>query len=114
MSRLYNAAQPRSPGCFRSERGTHVPKYVIERLVPEAGEWSAEEIVAAAQSSVAALNQLGSQIQWVHSYITGDRIYCIYIAPNEDLVREHARLSGFPADRISEIRAVVDPTSAER
>jgi hypothetical protein len=96
------------------ERDQTVPKYVIERVIPNAGQWSAEEIEAAARTSVAALNELGSQIQWVHSYVTGDRIYCIYIAPNEDLVREHARLAGFPADRVSEIRAVLDPTSAER
>jgi hypothetical protein len=91
-----------------------VPKYVIERSIPGAGQWSAEQIEEVARTSVEALSALGPQIQWVHSYVTGDRIYCIYIAPNEDLVREHARLAGFPADRISEIRAVVDPTSAER
>lgn len=95
-------------------RGQTVPKYVIERVIPGAGQWSAEEIEAAARTSVAALSKLGAQIQWVQSYVTGDKIYCIYIAPNEDLVREHARLAGFPADRISEIRSVVDPTSAER
>ncbi len=91
-----------------------MPKYVIEREIPGAGDWSAEQIEAAARTSVEALNRLGPQIQWVHSYVTGDRIYCIYIAPNEDLVREHARLAGIPADRISEIRSVLDPTSAER
>ena len=91
-----------------------MPKYVIEREIPGAGQWSAEEIEQAARTSVAALSSLGPQIQWVHSYVTGDRIYCIYIAPNEDLVREHARLAGIPADRISEIRTVLDPTNAER
>jgi hypothetical protein len=91
-----------------------MPKYVIEREIPGAGQWSAEQLREASQVSVAALSQLGPQIQWVQSYVTGDKIYCIYIAPNEDLVREHARLAGMPADRISEIRSLVDPTTAER
>jgi uncharacterized protein DUF4242 len=91
-----------------------VPKYVIERQIPGVGGWSEEQIGEASRVSVDTLKGLGTDIQWVHSYVTGDRIYCIYIAPSEDLVREHARLTGFPADRISEIRAVIDPASAER
>lgn len=91
-----------------------MPKYVIEREIPDAGQWSAEQLLAASQISVEALNRLGPQIQWVQSYVTGDKIYCIYIAPNEELVRDHARLAGIPADRISEIRSLIDPTTAER
>ncbi len=91
-----------------------MPKYVIEREIPGAGSWSEEQVREASQISVSALQRLGSQIQWVQSYVTGDKIYCIYIAPNEELVREHARLAGLPADRISEIRTLIDPTTAER
>jgi hypothetical protein len=91
-----------------------MPKYVIEREIPGAGAWSEEQLREASQVSVETLQRLGSEIQWVHSYVTGDKIYCIYIAPNEELVREHARRSGIPADRISEIRTMIDPTTAER
>jgi hypothetical protein len=91
-----------------------MPKYVIEREIPGAGTWSEEQLREASKISVQTLERLGSQIQWVHSYVTGDKIYCIYIAPNEELVREHARLSGIPADHISEIRTLIDPTTAER
>jgi hypothetical protein len=91
-----------------------MPKFVIEREIPGAGNWSPEQLQEIASQSVAVLKQLGAQIQWVHSYVTGDKVYCIYIAPNEELVREHARIAGFPADRISEIRLTADPTSAER
>src|SRR2546422_11411075 len=91
-----------------------MPKYVIEREVPDAGKFSAEQLHAISQKSCSVLNKLGPQIQWVHSYVTGDKIYCVYIAPNEQLVREHAKQGGFPANRISEIKTIIDPTTAER
>jgi cell division inhibitor SulA len=90
-----------------------MPKYLIERDIPGAGTLSPEELTAISQKSCAVLQGLGPQIQWVQSYVTGDRITCVYIAPNEELVREHARQGGFPANRVSEINAVIDPTTAE-
>ncbi|HEU4648719.1 MAG TPA: DUF4242 domain-containing protein [Gemmatimonadales bacterium] len=90
-----------------------MPEYVIERELPGAGKLSPEELKAISQKSCAVLNNLGPQIQWVHSYVTGDKIYCIYRAPNEALVREHASQGGFPANRISQVVSVIDPTTAE-
>jgi len=90
-----------------------VPKYVIEREVPGAGSLSTAELQAISQKSCGVLKDLGSSIQWLHSYVTGDKIYCIYIAPNEELVREHAAKGGFPANRIERITTIIDPTSAE-
>jgi hypothetical protein len=90
-----------------------MPKYVIEREVPEAGKLPADALQAMSQKSCAVLNNMGPQIQWVQSYVTDDKIYCVYIAPNEETVREHAAQGGFPANRISEIRTVIDPTTAE-
>ena len=90
-----------------------MPKYVIEREIPDVGELSPEQLQAISQKSCAVLSNLGPQIQWVESYVVDDRIYCVYIAPNEELVREHARLGGFPANRISEVRSIIDPTTAE-
>ena len=90
-----------------------MPKFLIERELPGAGELSQQELQAISQKSCGVLNQLGPQIQWVQSYVTGDKIYCVYIAPNEELVREHARQGGFPANRVSEIKSVIDPTTAE-
>jgi hypothetical protein len=90
-----------------------MPKYVIEREVPGAGNLSPQELHAIAQKSCSVLGKLGPQVQWLHSYVTGDKIYCVYIAPNEAMVREHARQGGFPANRISEVKAVIDPTTAE-
>ena len=90
-----------------------MPKYVIERDLPGAGQLSPDQLTGISQKSCAVLNGLGPQIQWVHSYVTGDKIYCIYIAPNEDMVREHARQGGFPANKISEVKTVIDPTTAE-
>ena len=90
-----------------------MPKYVIEREIPGAGSLSPRELQAISQKSCGVLQRLGSQIQWVHSYVTGDKVYCVYIAPNEELVREHARQGGFPANRISEVKAVIDPTTSE-
>ncbi len=90
-----------------------MPKYVIEREIPNAGKLSTAELQAISQKSCGVLNQMGSQIQWVQSYVTDDKIYCTYIAPNEEMVREHARQGGFPANRVSEIKVVIDPTTAE-
>jgi hypothetical protein len=90
-----------------------LPKYVIEREVPGVGQLSAEQMQAISQTSCGVLQKLGSQIQWVQSYVTGDKIYCIYIAPNEEMVREHARQGGFPANKVSEVKAIIDPTTAE-
>jgi hypothetical protein len=90
-----------------------MPKYVIERDIPGAGKLSAAELKAISQKSCSVLGDLGSQIQWQQSYVTGDKVYCIYIAPNEDLVREHASRGGFPANRISEVATVIDPVTAE-
>ena len=90
-----------------------MPKYVIEREIPDAGKLSAEELLAISQKSCSVLNQMGPQIQWVQSYVTDDKIYCVYIAPSEEMVREHARQGGFPANRVSEVRAIIDPTTGE-
>ena len=90
-----------------------VPKYVIEREIPGVGKLSRDQLQAISQKSCAVLRNLGPQIQWVESYVMDDRIYCVYIAPNEGLIREHARQGGFPANRVSEIRAIIDPTTAE-
>lgn len=89
-----------------------MPKYVIERNIPGAGNMSAEELSAASAKSCYVLDRLGSNIQWIHSYVTGDKIYCIYTAPSEELIRQHADESGFPADSISEVKAMIDPTRA--
>lgn len=90
-----------------------MPKYVIEREIPGAGKLSAEQLQAISQKSCGVLQNLGPQIQWIESYVTDDKIYCVYIAPNEELVREHAQQGGFPANRISEVKQVIDPTTAE-
>ena len=90
-----------------------MPKYVIERELPGAGKLSPQQLQAVSQTSCGVLRKLGPEIQWVHSYVTQDKIYCIYIAPNEALIREHASQGGFPANRISEIKSTIDPTTAE-
>jgi hypothetical protein len=90
-----------------------MPKFVIEREMPGAGSLSAEQLQAASQTSCSVLRNLGPQVQWLHSYVTDDKIYCVYIAPDKKLIEEHAKQGGFPANRISEIRAVIDPTTAE-
>jgi cell division inhibitor SulA len=90
-----------------------MPKYVIEREIPEAGKLSSHQLQAISQKSCGVLRQLGPQIQWIQSYVTDDKIYCVYIAPNEKMVREHAEQGGFPANRISEVKQVIDPTTAE-
>jgi cell division inhibitor SulA len=90
-----------------------MPKYVIEREIPSAGKLSKDELRVIAQKSCGVLRNLGPQIQWLQSYVTEDKIYCVYIAPNEKMVREHAEQGGFPANRISEVKSVIDPTTAE-
>jgi hypothetical protein len=90
-----------------------MPHYLIERELPGAGKLSADELKGISQKSCGVLSQMGPQIQWVHSYVTGDKIYCLYRAPNEEMVREHARHGGFPANRVSEVTSVIDPTTAE-
>ncbi len=90
-----------------------MPKYVIEREIPNAGKLSVQELQAISQKSCGVLSQMGPQIQWVQSYVTDDKIYCTYIAPNEEMVREHALQGGFPANRVSEVKSIIDPTTAE-
>jgi len=91
-----------------------MPKFLIEREVPDAGSLPLEQLQAISQKSCSVLRNLGPQIQWLESYVTGDKIYCVYIAPNEQIIREHARQGGFPANRISEIKTIIDPTTAEK
>jgi hypothetical protein len=90
-----------------------LPKYLIEREIPGAGKLTPDELRGVSQKSCSVLRGLGPQIQWVESYVTDDKIYCIYLAPSPDLIREHAAQGGFPANRISEIVTVIDPTTAE-
>jgi hypothetical protein len=90
-----------------------LPKFVIEREIPGAGKMSPEALQSISQKSCSVLRQLGPEIQWVHSYVTGDKIYCIYIAPDEEMVRKHAEMGGFPANTVSRVSAVIDPTSSE-
>lgn len=90
-----------------------MPKFVIERDIPEAGGLSSEQLQAISQKSCGILREMGPQIQWVESYVTDDKIYCVYVAPDEDTVRKHAQQGGFPANRVSQIRSVIDPTTAE-
>src|SRR5688572_3723159 len=90
-----------------------MPKYVIERVVPGASKMTPAELKTLSQRSCSVLNQLGPQIQWVHSYVTDNKIYCVYVAPNEELVREHARLGGFPANHVAQVKTMIDPTTSE-
>ena len=90
-----------------------MPKYVIEREIPGAGKLTPPELQAISQKSCGVLREMGPAIQWVESYVTDDKIYCVYVAPNEAAVREHAQQGGFPANRISQIRSMIDPTTAE-
>ena len=90
-----------------------MPKFVIERDIPEAGRLSPEQLQKISQKSCGVLREIGAQIQWVQSYVTDDKIYCIYLAPDEDAVREHAQQGGFPVNRISRVCSVIDPTTAE-
>ena len=90
-----------------------MPQYVIERTLQGAGPLSAEQLKGIAQKSNSVLTELGPQIQWQHSYVTGDKIYCVYVAPNEEMIRQHATKGGFPANKISAVAAVISPTTAE-
>jgi hypothetical protein len=90
-----------------------MPKYLIERNIPGAGDFTAEKLHAISGQSCGVLSKMGSEIQWKHSYVAGDKIYCVYIAPNKEMVEEHARLSGFPANLVTEVSAIIDPTTAE-
>jgi hypothetical protein len=90
-----------------------MPKYLIEREIPGAGKLTPQELQGISQKSCSVLENLGPQIQWVESYVTDDKVYCVYIAPSEDMIRAHAQQGGFPANRISEIKTVIDPTTAE-
>ena len=90
-----------------------MPKYIIEREIPQAGNLSAEDLQSISQKSCGVLQGMGPQIQWVQSYVTADKIYCVYIAPNEDAVREHAQQGGFPANSVAAIKTIIDPTTAE-
>lgn len=89
-----------------------MPKYVIEREIPGAGKLTPEELQGISQTSCGVLQELGPQIQWLQSYVTDDKIYCVYIAPDEAMVREHARRGGFPANSVSEVKSIIDPTTA--
>jgi Protein of unknown function (DUF4242) len=90
-----------------------MPKFVIEREIPEVGKLSPEQLKAVSQTSCGVLREMGPQIQWVQSYVTDDKIYCVYIASDEETVRKHAQQGGFPANRISQVRSMIDPTTAE-
>jgi hypothetical protein len=90
-----------------------MPKYVIERDIPGAGKLTADQLQGISQKSCGVLAKLGPQIQWVESYVTDDKVYCVYIAPNEAMVREHAKQGGFPANRVSQVRSIISPTTAE-
>ena len=90
-----------------------MPKFVIERELPGAGKLSKDQLQAISQTSCGVLRNLGPQIQWLQSYVTDDKIYCVYIAPNAEMIREHARQGGFPANKVSEVKTVIDPTTSE-
>jgi hypothetical protein len=90
-----------------------MPEFVIEREIPGAGQMSDAEIQAVARKSVGILKDMGPAIKWLHSYVTGDKIYCVYLAPDEETVREHARRGGFPANRVSAVRRLIDPSTAD-
>jgi uncharacterized protein DUF4242 len=90
-----------------------MPKYVIERVVPGASNMTPAELKAMSQRSCNVINQLGPQIQWIQSYVTDNKIYCIYVAPNEEMIREHARLGGFPANQVAQVKTIIDSTTAE-
>lgn len=90
-----------------------MPKFVIEREIPGAGNLSPADLHAISQKSCGVLNAMGPQVQWLESFVTDDKIYCVYVAPSEDVVREHARQGGFPANRVARVRSMIDPTTAE-
>jgi len=91
-----------------------MPKYIIEREIPGAGKLTPDQLQRISEKSCSVLNKLGPQIQWIESYVTDEKVYCVYRAPNEQMIREHAKQGGFPANRISQVREVIDPTTAEK
>jgi hypothetical protein len=113
LDRIFRRKVTNRKSIYR-QRKEEVPKYVIERDIPNAGSLTQDQILGISQKSCSVLKNLGPQIQWVESYVTQDKIYCVYIAPNEAIVREHAKQGGFPANRVSEVKRIIDPTSAER
>lgn len=90
-----------------------MPKYVIEREIPGAGKLTADELKGISEASCNILRKMGSEIQWLHSYVAENKVYCVYVAPNEEMVREHARLGGFPANSVSRVSTIIDPVTAE-
>jgi hypothetical protein len=90
-----------------------MPKYIIEREIPNAGELTSEQLKSISQTSCGVLKNMGPQIQWVQSYVTANKIYCVYIAPNEEMIREHAKQGGFPANTVSKVSTIIDPTTAD-
>jgi len=111
-------ASDRKSGAFsfkpsNPKQPPYMPKYIIERDIPGAGALTPEQFRGISQKSCSVLRQLGPQIQWVQSFVTGDKVYCVYLAANENLIREHAQQGGFPANRISEVKEIIDPTTAE-
>lgn len=90
-----------------------MPKYVIERDIPGAGKMSPQQLKAVSQKSCSVLQQMGPKIQWIQSYVTDDRVYCVYISPDEETIRQHAHQTGVPANRISQVRSIIDPTTSE-
>ncbi len=90
-----------------------MPKFVIEREIPGAGKLSPQELQAISQKSCSVLRKMGPEIQWVHSYVTDDKVYCVYVAPDEETIRKHAQEGGFPANKIARVRSVIDPTTSE-
>jgi hypothetical protein len=96
-----------------STGGYHMPKFVIEREIPGAGRLSDAELQEISRKSLAVLKGMGTEIQWLQSYVTGDKVYCVYLAPDEDTIREHAKRTGIPANRVSAVRRLIDPTTAE-
>ena len=90
-----------------------MPKYVIEREIPGAGKLTSEELRGISEASCNVLRKMGSEIQWIHSYVAEDKIYCVYVAPNEEMIREHAKLGGFPANSVSRVSTIIDPVTAE-
>jgi Protein of unknown function (DUF4242) len=103
------ATEPVTPETLPA--GEHM--YVIERVIPGAGAFSAEKLKSISQTSCGVLSKMGPKIQWLHSYVTGDKIYCVYIAPNEEMVREHAKQGGFPANSVSEVTTIISPETAK-
>jgi len=90
-----------------------MPRFIIEREIPGAGKLSSDELHAISQKSCSVLSEMGPRIQWEHSYVAGDKIYCVYLAPNEEMIREHARKGGFPANRVTRVSQIIDPTTSE-